>query len=194
MVVTIFMATMLPVAQFTAMHGRKLSCFLLFWLLLVLGNLLKNTSRLIGCLTLLEESDQLERVSRHHHLVQVYCPLSDQFSVARFGRYMALCDSQSSCCWPLLPLIVECFPQGIMLPAATHLCLSWQWLIVMERHQPHHKQLTDDSIIVKITISCEKIAVRAIVPHGTCSQCIKLFWVMIIWASRKCEMGYSHYY
>ncbi len=47
-----------------------MSRFLLFWLLLVLDNLLENTSRLVGCLTLLKESDQLERVSRHR-LVQV---------------------------------------------------------------------------------------------------------------------------
>ncbi len=47
-----------------------MSRFLLFWLLLVLGNLLENASRLVGCLTLLEESDQLKQVSRHH-LVQV---------------------------------------------------------------------------------------------------------------------------
>ncbi len=70
MVVAIFMTTMLLVARFTATRGRKLSRFLLFWLLLVLGNLLKNVSRLVGCLTLLKESNQLERVSRHR-LVQV---------------------------------------------------------------------------------------------------------------------------
>ncbi len=70
MVVAIFMTTMLPVAQFTAMRSGKLSHFLLFWLLLVLGNLLKNASHLVGHLTLLKESDQFERVSRHC-LVQV---------------------------------------------------------------------------------------------------------------------------
>ncbi len=43
---------------------------LLFWLHLVLGNLLKNASRLVGHLTLLEESNKLEQVSRHR-LVQV---------------------------------------------------------------------------------------------------------------------------
>jgi hypothetical protein len=47
-----------------------LSHFLLFWLLLVLGNLLENTSRLVSCLTLLKESNHLERVGRHP-LVQV---------------------------------------------------------------------------------------------------------------------------
>jgi hypothetical protein len=40
------------------------------WLLLVLGNLLKNPSRLAGCLTLLKEGNHSERVGRHH-LVQV---------------------------------------------------------------------------------------------------------------------------
>jgi hypothetical protein len=47
-----------------------MSRFLFLWLLLVLGNLLKNASRLVGCLTLLKESNNPERVSRHR-LVQV---------------------------------------------------------------------------------------------------------------------------
>jgi hypothetical protein len=53
------------------MHGRKMSQFLLCWLLLVLGYLIENASCLVGCLTLLKESNQLERISRHH-LVQVH--------------------------------------------------------------------------------------------------------------------------
>jgi hypothetical protein len=53
-----------------ATRGRKMSCFPLLWLLLVLGNLLKNASRLAGCLTLLKESNHLERVLKHH-FVQV---------------------------------------------------------------------------------------------------------------------------
>jgi hypothetical protein len=53
-----------------ATRGRKMSRCLLFWLLVVLGNLLKNASRLVGCLTLLKESNKFDRVSRHH-LVQV---------------------------------------------------------------------------------------------------------------------------
>ncbi len=40
---------------------------LFLWLLLILGNLLENASRLVGCLTLLEEGKQVGR----HHLVQV---------------------------------------------------------------------------------------------------------------------------
>ncbi len=47
-----------------------MSYFLFLWLLLVLGNLLENASRLVGCLTLLKESNHHERVGRHH-LVQV---------------------------------------------------------------------------------------------------------------------------
>jgi hypothetical protein len=69
MIVAIFMTAMLMVAQFMAMCTRKLSRFPFLWLL-VLGNLLKNASCLVGCLTLLKEGDHLERVSRHH-LVQV---------------------------------------------------------------------------------------------------------------------------
>ncbi len=70
MIVAIFVVTMLLVALFTATCSRKMSRFLLFWLLLVLGNLLENASPLVGCLTLFKESDKLERVSRYH-LVQV---------------------------------------------------------------------------------------------------------------------------
>jgi hypothetical protein len=47
MVVTIFRTAVLSVAQFTATCDRKLSHFLLFWLLLVLGNLLENPSPLL---------------------------------------------------------------------------------------------------------------------------------------------------
>ncbi len=39
---------------------------LFFRLLLVLGNLLKNVSRLVSCLTLLEEGNHSEQVGRYH--------------------------------------------------------------------------------------------------------------------------------
>ncbi len=45
-------------------HGRNMSRFL-FLRLLVLGNLFKIASRLVGCLTLLKEGNHLELVSRH---------------------------------------------------------------------------------------------------------------------------------
>jgi hypothetical protein len=61
MIVRIFRTAMLTVAQFMATCGRKLSRFPFLWLL-VLGNLLKNASRLVGCLTLLKEGNHLERV------------------------------------------------------------------------------------------------------------------------------------
>ncbi len=70
MVVAIFVVTVLLVAQFTATCGRKMSRTLFLWLLLVLGNLLKNASCLVGRLTLLEEENHSERVGRHC-LVQV---------------------------------------------------------------------------------------------------------------------------
>jgi hypothetical protein len=70
MVVAIFLATVLLVARFTAMCSRNMSCTLFLWQLLVLGNLLENASRLVRCLTLLEEGNHSERVDRHH-LVQV---------------------------------------------------------------------------------------------------------------------------
>ncbi len=70
MVVAIFLATVLLVARFVATRGRNISRILFLWLLLVLGNLLENANRLVGCLTLLEEGNHSERVGRHR-LVQV---------------------------------------------------------------------------------------------------------------------------
>ncbi len=70
MVVTLFVATVLLVAQFTATCGRDMSRTLFLWLLLVFGNLLKNASHLVGCLTLLKEGNHSEQVGRHR-LVQV---------------------------------------------------------------------------------------------------------------------------
>ncbi len=70
MVVAIFVATVLLVAQFMATCGRNMSRTLFFWLLLVLGNLLKNASRLVGHLSLLKEGNHSERVGRYR-LVQV---------------------------------------------------------------------------------------------------------------------------
>jgi hypothetical protein len=70
MVVRIFVATVLLVARFMATCGRNMSRTLFLWLLLVLGNLLENNSRLVGHLTLLEEGNHSEWVGRHH-LVQL---------------------------------------------------------------------------------------------------------------------------
>jgi hypothetical protein len=53
-----------------AVHNRKMSHFPFLWLLLVFGNLLEDPSRLVGCLTLLKESNHPERVGRYH-FVQV---------------------------------------------------------------------------------------------------------------------------
>ncbi len=47
-----------------------MSHFLSFWLLFNLGNLLKNASHFVGCLTLPKEIDELEQVSGHR-LVQI---------------------------------------------------------------------------------------------------------------------------
>ncbi len=70
MVIAALVIAMMMVAQFTATHSRKMSRFPFLWLLLVLGNLLKNARHLVGCLTLLKESNHPEQVGRHH-LVQV---------------------------------------------------------------------------------------------------------------------------
>ncbi len=70
MVVAIFVATVLLVARFTATCSRNMSRTLFLWLLLILGNLLKNASPHVGCLTLLKEGNHFERVGRYR-LVQV---------------------------------------------------------------------------------------------------------------------------
>ncbi len=47
-----------------------MSRFLFLWLLLILGDLNKNASCLVSCLTLLKEGNHSERVGRHH-LIQI---------------------------------------------------------------------------------------------------------------------------
>jgi hypothetical protein len=64
MVIAVFVTAMLTLAQFMATHGRKMSHFPFLWLHLVLGYLLENASCLVGCLTLLKESNHPERDSR----------------------------------------------------------------------------------------------------------------------------------
>ncbi len=70
MVIAIFVAMVLLVAQFTATCSRNMSRTLFLRLLLILGNLLENASRLVGRLTLLKEGNHSERVGRYR-LVQV---------------------------------------------------------------------------------------------------------------------------
>jgi hypothetical protein len=70
MVIAVLVTAMMMVAQFMATGGRKKSYFPFLWLILVLGDLLKNASRLVGCLTLLKEGNHSELVGRHH-IVQV---------------------------------------------------------------------------------------------------------------------------
>ncbi len=70
MVIAIFLATVLLVARFMATCCRNMSRTLFLWLLLIPGNLLENASRLVGCLTLLEEGNHSEWVGRYC-LVQV---------------------------------------------------------------------------------------------------------------------------
>ncbi len=53
MIVAVVTTAMLIAAWLLATCGRKMSHFLFLWLLLILGNLIKNASHLVGCLTLL---------------------------------------------------------------------------------------------------------------------------------------------
>ncbi len=70
LIVAVVTTAMLMEAQFTATCGGKMSRFLFLQLLLILGNLIKNASHLVSCLTLLEEGNHSERVGRCR-LVQV---------------------------------------------------------------------------------------------------------------------------
>jgi hypothetical protein len=70
MIVVVVMTAMLTVAQFRATRSRNMSRFLFLWMLLILDNCIKNASRLVGCLTLLEEGNHSKRVGRHR-LIQV---------------------------------------------------------------------------------------------------------------------------
>jgi hypothetical protein len=67
-----------------------MSYLLFFWLLFFLRNLLKNTSHVVGRLTLLEESNELERI-RGHRLVCV-CELK----LMRLGLLFRLWTRQTS--------------------------------------------------------------------------------------------------
>ncbi len=83
MVIVIFVATVLLVPQSMAMCCRNMSRTLFLWLLLVPGNLLENTNRLVGRLTLLEEGNHSERVGRYRlvqvgELVQVHLGLREE--------------------------------------------------------------------------------------------------------------------
>jgi hypothetical protein len=69
-IIVVVAVASIVIMVFTALRSKKMSCSYFLWLLLILGNLLKNASRLVGCLTLLKESNHLEQVG-WHHLVQV---------------------------------------------------------------------------------------------------------------------------
>jgi hypothetical protein len=90
MVIVIFMTTMLTVAQFMATRDRKLAHFPFIWLLLVLGNFLKNASRLVSRLTLLKENDHLEWIGRHR-LVQVCKPVLVCLRLHKEDLFTLLC-------------------------------------------------------------------------------------------------------
>jgi hypothetical protein len=70
MMVAVVTNAMLTVARFRSTCDRKMSLFLFLWLLLILGDLIKNASRFVGRLTLLKEGNHSEQVGMHH-LVQV---------------------------------------------------------------------------------------------------------------------------
>jgi hypothetical protein len=70
MMVMVVTTAKLTVARFTATRDSKMSHFLFLWQLFILGDLIKNASCLVGCLTLLNEGNRSERV-RRHRLVQV---------------------------------------------------------------------------------------------------------------------------
>jgi hypothetical protein len=65
------LATMLPVAQIAAVRNGKMSRFLLFWLFFFL-DLLKDSGRFIGSLTLLKKGDEPKWVRVHRLSTNLY--------------------------------------------------------------------------------------------------------------------------
>ncbi len=59
------LATMMPVVQVMAVSNRKMCCLLFLWLLLLL-ELVKDTGRFFGSLTLFEIGHKPKRVHGHH--------------------------------------------------------------------------------------------------------------------------------
>jgi hypothetical protein len=66
LMIVALLATMLPIAQITAVHNKKMSYLLLFWLLIFLGDFLKNAGCFIGSLTLLGKGNKMKQVCGHH--------------------------------------------------------------------------------------------------------------------------------
>jgi hypothetical protein len=66
-----------------------MSHFLFFWLLFILGNLLKNASHFVGRSTLLKKSNELEQVSGHC-LVQVRKPKLMRLGLHEEGLFTLL--------------------------------------------------------------------------------------------------------
>jgi hypothetical protein len=122
MIVMVVTTAMLTVAQFTAMCGRKMSRFFFLWLLLILGNLIKNASRLVGCLTLLEEGNHSERV-RRHRLVQV-----SKLVLVRLGLHKEDLFTLLLCCG-----YIHCSMEVVTLEVAEKLHLTPHELV--HRHQ-----------------------------------------------------------
>ncbi len=113
MIVAVVTTAMLTVAWFAATRGRKLSHFLFLRLLFIFGNLIKNASRLVGCLTLLKEGNHSERVERHC-LVQV-----GKLVLVRLGLHQEDLFTLLLCC-----RYVHCLTEVVTLEVAEKLHLT----------------------------------------------------------------------
>ena len=173
MVIAIFVATVLLVAQFMATCGRNMSRTLFLWLLLILGNLIKNASRLVGCLTLLKEGNHSEQGNRYH-LVQV-----GELVLVRLGLReedlftLFLCRGYTHCLMEVATLEV-----AEKLHSTPHEVVHWHESRLLCHTKPANQLVTNvgelgDSL---------KVVPDALVKVCLCTICI-------VWASLFVDAG-----
>ncbi len=171
-IVAIFTTAMLTVARFMATCDRKLSRFPFLWLL-VLGDLLKNASRFVGCLTLLKEGNHLERVSRHclvqvGKLVLVHLGLrkEDLFSLLLRCRYV-------HCSMEVATLEV-----AEKLYSTTHELMHWHESRLLRSTEPANQ-------LVAYVWECGEGL--KIIPDTLVKVCLRI--ICIVWASLCDDAG-----
>ncbi len=163
MIVAVVTTAMLTVAQFTATRGRNMSRFLFLWLLLVLGNLIKNASRLVGCLTLLKEGIHSEQV-RRHHLIQV-----GKLVLVRLGlREEDLFTLLLRCRYVDCSTEVVTLEVAEMLHSTPHELMHWHESRLLGRTKPGNQ------LVANVGEPCDshKVVPDALIKVCLCTNCI----------------------
>ncbi len=188
-IVAIFTTAMLTVAQFTATCDRKLSRFP-FLRLLVLGNLLKNVSRLVGCLTLLEEGNHLERVSRHRlvqagKLVLKHLGLckEDLFTLLLRRSYVH-CLAEVTTTLLLRPIYIHCLAEVTTLEVAEKLHLTLHEFVHWHESRLLRSTEPANQLVAYVRKSGNGLK---IIPGTLVKVC--LHTICIIWASLCNDAG-----